>query len=250
MIYEKHKTRKLVTLKIFHLRLIVLISIFLFVSNPDLSLAWHDETHLAVAKAAGYDKWYNSAGAYIAKIKAGRVEKNNHYFGNPKNVEVTLELVLKQVKKYNDPIDIYGHVYGAIIASLRDYKSTTRAGKYAEYHVAYCAHYVADLSQPLHNVPYNSFNKAHHKANDGIVESEVLENIAKIQENMYNIILSADNFEEDLSKEIARIADLSRELGHKLKKENRDMTKTETYIQLGHSASLLKSILKYLGKIK
>ncbi len=66
---------------------------------------------------------------------------------------------------------------------------------------------------------------------------------------MYPINLRPNFFEADLSREIARIANLSRKLGHKLKTENRNMTKKEAYVQLGHSASLLRAILKCLGKI-
>jgi hypothetical protein len=49
-------------------------------------------------------------------------------------------------------------------------------------------------------------------------------------------------FEADLVREIARIANLSRILGYKLRAEKRYMTKQEAYIQLGHSASLLKAL--------
>ncbi len=154
-----------------------------------------------------------------------------------------------QVNKYNSREDKEGHLYGAIIASLREYKKTVEAGKYPEYHIAFCAHYVSDLSQPLHNTRYDDFNKTHHVINDGIVENEVLKNITSIEKNMYPVNLNPKHFEEDLSREIARIANLSRKLGHKLRTENRDMTKEEAYIQLGHSASLLKAILKCLGKI-
>jgi len=49
----------------------VALTAFLFLSFPNISLAWHDETHLAIAKAAGYQKWYNTAGPDIAKVKAG-----------------------------------------------------------------------------------------------------------------------------------------------------------------------------------
>ncbi|MEW6584591.1 MAG: hypothetical protein AB1442_03155 [Nitrospirota bacterium] len=214
------------------------------------ALGWHDETHLSVAKAAGYKKWYNAVGADITKIKADRIERNNHYFDNLRKVEVTPDMVLGQVKRYNDPKDTEGHLYGAIIASLREYKSTTEAGKYAAYHLAFCAHYVADLSQPLHNCPYDIFNETHHKTNDGIVEDEVFENISKIKENMYSVILRKEYFEKDLAREIARIANISRKLGYKLQKENRDMTKEEAYRQLGHSASLLKAILKHAEGIE
>jgi hypothetical protein len=174
-----------------------------------------NETHLAIAKAAGYNKWDSSAGAEITKMKAGDVEQYNHYFNNKDNVEVTPEMVLDQVKRYNNPNDNEGHLYGAIIASLREYIEATRTGKYAEHYLAFCAHYIGDLSQPLHNIQYDDFNKAHHVINDGIVEAEVSENIPKIKRNIYPIILRPENFKEDLAKEIARIANISRQLGIK-----------------------------------
>jgi hypothetical protein len=40
--------------------------------------------------------------------------------------------------------------------------------------LAFCFHYVADLSQPFHNTEYNPSNKRHHKAVDGIVNDEML----------------------------------------------------------------------------
>ncbi|MBI4685051.1 MAG: hypothetical protein HY755_07610 [Nitrospirae bacterium] len=66
---------------------------------------------------------------------------------------------------------------------------------------------------------------------------------------MYAIKLRTEHFDEDLSKEIARIANISRKLGLKLRAENRDTTRDEAYVQLGHSASLLRSVLRRLGKI-
>ncbi|MDP3260604.1 MAG: S1/P1 nuclease [Thermodesulfovibrionales bacterium] len=220
----------------------------LIVLNISSVSAWHDETHLAVARAAGYKKWYNAAGADITKIKAGRREQNNHYFNNNDNAEVSPQMVMSQISRYNDPADMEGHLYGAIIASIQEYKKTSQSGKYPEYHIAFCAHYTGDLSQPLHNTLYDDFNKTHHGANDGTVENEVLKNISLIEKNMYPIILRQDNFEEGLAREISRIANISRMLGIKLRTENRNMTKEEAYTQLGHSASLLRAILKYPWK--
>lgn len=217
--------------------------------NLSTAFGWHDETHLAVAKAAGYSRWYNAAGPDITKIKADFIERNNHYFDNEKDVSVTPEMVLSQIARYNSPSDSEGHLYGAIIASLREYEKTVKAGKYPEYHIAFCAHYIGDLSQPLHNTPYDAFNKNHHSINDGTVENEVLKNISLIEKNIYPVNLRTDHLEEDLAREIARIANISRTLGHKLRKENRDMTREEAYVQLGHSASLLKAVLKQIGKI-
>jgi hypothetical protein len=59
---------------------------------------------------------------------------------------------------------------------------------------------------------------------------------------IYPIVIKS---EEDLVREIARIANLSMKLGHQLEAENRMLSKDEAYTQLGHSASLLKAILEY-----
>ncbi len=205
--------------------------------------AWHDKTHIAIAKAAGYQYWFNAAGADITKTKAGDIEEKNHYYNNYENTAITDKIVLDQVKRYNSPSDEEGHLYGAIIGALRDYQKKKTSGKYAEYPMAFAVHYIGDLSQPLHNLPYDHFNKTHHSANDGIVDDDILDKIKEIEKNMYAIKLTKVNFEEDLAKEIARIANISRQLGMKLKSENRNMIKEEAYAQLGHSASLLKAVL-------
>jgi hypothetical protein len=210
--------------------------------------AWHDHTHLAICKAAGYDMWYHCAGPDIAKIKAGDVESFNHWFNNDAEAEITPEMIFKQTRRYNhDSIlfDTEGHLPGAIIASLRAYENDLRIGKYAKYHLVYCAHYIGDLTMPLHDIAYDDFNQKHHNANDGIVEETILNEPGKIKEHIYRIDLGKDNFEEDLAREVARIANLSRKLGYKLRTENRDMTKHEAYVQLGHSTSLLKAVLKH-----
>ena len=205
--------------------------------------AWHDETHLAIAKAAGYEKWYNSAGADITKIKAGDVEKKNHYVNNPPGTIITAEMVLNQADRYNKPFDLKGHLYGAIISSIREYRRTKLKGKYAEYHLAFCAHYVGDLSQPLHNILYNTYNMKNHTATDGIIEDEVLGNLSKI--DIYPIEIQS---EEDLSREVARIANMSLKLGYQLEIEGRLLSKEEAYRQISHNASLLRGILKWLGR--
>lgn len=221
---------------------IAALTVLLFLSlSPVLSHAWHDETHLAITKAAGYQKWYNAAGADIAKVKAGDKEGHNHYSNNPPDTVVTPKMILDQVAKYNDPTDENGHLYGAIIASFRDYRSAKASGKYGEYHLAYCVHYVGDLSMPLHNTVYDSFNRQHHTAMGGIVNDEVLDHPERIK--IYPILIKS---EEDLVREIVRIANLSMKLGYQLEKENRTLSKEEAYVQLGHSASLLKAILEYV----
>jgi hypothetical protein len=223
---------------------ITLLSIFLIPAFAGNSYPWHDETHIAIAKAAGYKKWFNAVGADMAKLKAGDVEKLNHYADNPRGTVVTPEMVFEQVKKYNRTDDPEGHLYGAIITSIRDYLRYQKEGKYGEYHLAFCAHYVGDLSQPLHNTLYDSYNRKYHKITDGIINDEVLNHIDKIK--IYPIKIES---EKDLAKEIARIANLSMKKGYQIEDENRLLTKEEAYEQISRSASLFRAILKYVGKI-
>jgi hypothetical protein len=226
-------------------RIFILLNIcfLLITAVSESSWAWFDKTHIAVAKEAGCESWYNAAGADITVIKAGALERKNHYFDN-NNQDVTNKMVLDQADKYNNPNDEAGHLYGAIISSLRDYRNFKTAGKFAEHHLAFAVHYIGDLSQPLHNISYDDFNKAHHLVNDGIVESEVFENVKEIKKNMYKIELRSGNFDEDLASQIARIANISCRLAQKMRAENRDLSKKEAYTQLGHSASLLRAVLK------
>ena len=221
-----------------------LITIFLMTAFAGNSYPWHDETHIAIAKAAGYRKWFNAVGADMAKLKAGDVEKFNHFADNPRGTVVTPEMVFEQVKKYNHSDDPEGHLYGAIIASIRDYLRYRQEGKYGEYHLAFCAHYVGDLSQPLHNTLYDSYNRKYHKTTDGIINDEVLDNIDRIK--IYPIKIES---EKDLAKEIARIANLSMKKGYQIEDENRLLTKEEAYEQISQSASLFRAILMYVGKI-
>jgi hypothetical protein len=214
--------------------------------------AWHDQTHLAICKAAGFDTWYHCAGPDIAKIKAGNIEAYNHWFNNDAEAEITPQMVFDQIEHYNKRnkiLDPEGHLLGAIIASLRAYEKDLRSGKYALYHLVYCAHYISDLTMPLHNIAYDDFNEQHHNANDGVVEDTILKEPEKITGHMYSTTLSKKYFEADLAREIARIANLSRVLGYKLRSEKRDMTKQEAYVQLGHSASLLRAVLLRYDKI-
>lgn len=226
-----------------HIAIFIFILVLLGTTSPKRALSWHDETHLAIAKVAGYAKWYSAIGADMAKLKAGAIESHNHYVNNPPGTTITPEMVMSQTEQYNR-IDEKGHLYGAIIVSVRDYIRDKRKGKYGEYHLGFCAHYVGDLSQPLHNTLLNPFNRKHHVKIDGIIDEEVLSNLQRIE--LYPVAIDS---EQSLAKEVARIADLSLKLGYLIEAEDRLITKEEAYKQISHSASLLKGILEYVQKV-
>ena len=209
--------------------------------------AWHDKTHLSIAEAAGFELWYSAAAPDVAKSKSEfrPIEEKNHYFNNNAQKEVDEAMVLEQAARYNKTGDAEGHLYGAIIGAVRAYKEESASGKYAEYPLVFCAHYIGDLSMPLHNTEYDDFNKKRHTVNDGIIESSVRNNIGYIQRNMSEIIIEN---ESDLAREIAKVANTARRLGIKIRKENRNMTQEEAYIQVIQSSSLLKAVLNYVRK--
>lgn len=144
------------------------------------------------------------------------------------------------MERYNqkDPV---GHLYGTIVASVRDYIEAKKKGRYAEYHMAYCAHYIGDLSQPLHNTLYDDYNKRNHGKTDAVINDGILDNLEMIK--VYDIELKT---EEDLAKEIARIANLSMTLGYKLEDEGRLLSREEGYQQNSHSGSLFRAVLRYV----
>lgn len=212
--------------------------------HPQAAFAWHDRTHLAIAEAAGLDIWYSAAAPDVAKSKApfAAVESPNHYFNNNAGRRVTGEMVLEQAGRYNRPGDAEGHLYGAIAASVRQYREMQAKGKYARYPLAFCAHYTGDLSMPLHNTPYDDFNKARHSANDGVIEGSVRDNIGYLRRMMRPPAIDS---EADLAREVAAVAESARVLGGTLRREQRDMSVEEAYGQVIRSASLLKAILDW-----
>jgi hypothetical protein len=152
-------------------------------------------------------------------------------------------MVLAQTDHYDGQKDPSGHLYGAIIGSIRNYINLRRTGKYAEYHLAFAAHYIGDLSQPLYNTLYNDYNRTNHVKTDGVVNDDIIANRERIK--IYDIAIAT---ERDLAREIARIANLSITLGYKLEDERRLLTRQEAYHQISHSASLLKAVLAYVAK--
>jgi hypothetical protein len=195
---------------------------------------------LAIAKVAGYEKWFNAAGPDVAKLKLGDKEGHNHFVNNPRGTVVTPEMVLSQVERYNEK-DPTGHLYGAIVASVRDYVEAKKKGCYAEYHMAYCAHYIGDLSQPLHNTLYDDYNRKNHGKTDGVINNWIFDNLEAVKG--YDIEVKSEG---DLAKEIARIANLSMAMGYKQEDEGRPLSRGEEHQRISYSASLFGAVLRYV----
>ena len=219
---------------------LLIAALFAVTPNVLTANAWFDETHLAIAKAAGYRKWFNAAAADIARTKIGGLEGFNHFANCTRGTLITPEMVLRQAERY-DTLDPQGHLCGAIIGSLRVFQAVRNKTGHADPQLAYLVHYIGDLSMPLHHTINNSFNRKHHLVNDGIINFEALTHFRRIK--IYPIDIRS---EKDLAAQIARIANLSKNLGYQLEDQNRRMTHAEAYCQIAHSASLLRAVLAYL----
>ena len=129
----------------------------------------------------GYKKCVQCRGADITKIKAGRREQNNHYFNNNDNAEVNPQMVMSQISRYNDPADMEGHLYGAIIASLREYKRHHKAANTLNTMQLFALIMSATCPSRCITLLMMISTRKHHGTNDGIVEDEVLKNISLIE---------------------------------------------------------------------
>jgi hypothetical protein len=95
---------------------------------------------------------------------------------------------------------------------------------------------------PLHNIDKGLLDTLpNHYDYDHIIENEVATNMDKIKLSPMTI-----KNEDDLPQNIVLIATKSKDLGYKLLKEKRNMTKEEAYHQISQSASLFKAVLEYV----
>lgn len=126
-----------------------------------------------------------------------------------------------------------------------------------EYYLVTIAHYIGDLSQPLHNFPYGdnpasdgkiyfdegNFNKEYHikfdEAFDVYIGSSHTEE--KINKTIKEIAISNS---DDLKKEISKIANSAIKIANQCYKEKRMPNEEELIEQISWSVSLLKAVIK------
>lgn len=224
----------------------ILLSLFVLTASTEPAHAWNDRTHMAVAEAAGVSKLaYMTVGADMAKEKAP-LERLNHYSNNTKDATITPKAVLDQVAFYNTAEPESGHLYGAIVGALEDFrKKKADPSKYALYSLGYAMHYIGDLSMPFHNMEYGSFNRANHSKNDAVVESEQ-QLVQEIRSRMEKLQVKIDpqNFKESLAAQVASIAGKSTALAYQFQTDQSSLMKKNTaYEQLAQSAALLRAVL-------
>ena len=153
-----------------------------------------------------------------------------------------------------------GVLYSEIVETYRLLKGSR--GWQRAYYLSVLAHYVADLSQPLHNFPHGNepaadgriysdeglWAKNAHFEFDAALDA-YLPADRELRRQIYAIIrppviLSDD----DLKREVAGIANRAIALAGACYREKRPLTKAEAVEQVSRSISLLMAVMKETGR--
>ena len=219
--------------------------------------AWTDQTHLAIAKAGGLASYHNACAPDVSHTvafmnKIWLTESPAHYFDataplTRKDVAEQMQMIGMSRKKAPD-----GYLLGAIVNAVREAKARTEKGEFDDYYYAVLAHYIGDLSMPLHMSAYDDFNKSHHLQIDDTltyknVEWEVdgagyIANELKVDDGL------RFNSEAELVNHMLEIANESYSLAQKLRGENRNLTREEAIQRASRSATMLRAVMRYCGK--
>lgn len=247
---------------------IILLSSF-FLNN---SYAWDCKTHAYIAKKAGIRIPEAACMPDIIRDENHSLLAPFHYHDAAPETFVTVEYIEKYiVQEITISIDertlniLVPHQAGVLYWKIVDiYKGMEFLEKTKpdnqlayEYYLVSIAHYIGDLSQPLHNFPYGNspasdgkiyleegkFNKEKHLQFDEAFtfyltsDPEIDE---KIDKAIKQIKLSSA---EDLKKEISNIANSAIKIARKCYKENRMPSEDEIISQIASSISLLKAVI-------
>ena len=208
------------------------------------SICWHDATHIAIMQASNTS--YSPCLAIAPDVLTRKLpsEAQNHYTA-VHGTEVNAQNVFEQIKYYDMANDSTGHLYGAIVAAYRQVVISMLSGNRPDYDYSFVAHYVGDLSQPLHNSPYDSFNKKNHNRIDGIAD-DVRNLSILISAKMESLHIGSD---DELVSTIVNLANDARDADKKLRRTC-DMSLDTALTLMGKSSSMLRAIECYLNDIK
>ncbi len=191
---------------------------------------WHNAAPTTVVDAAYIDKYQVKQGTYVKK--SSPAEALSIRVPHPAGV------------LYWEIVDLYKKLQG-------------RSGWVREYYLANLAHYVADLSMPLHNFPHGkdpasdgqvyadigTWAAKKHGTFDSALDSWLPLTPAKRQQ-FETMITPVTLTTALLPSEVAKIANKSIALANKCYSEGRVMTKDEALAQAAMSVSLLKAMVE------
>lgn len=252
--------------------LTIILIAFAYSTN---ALAWSCKTHIFIAQEAGIKNPGLVCFADISKNENPSLLGPFHWHNASPNTIVTPDYIdqyqiaegmyVKLSSPESKPIklkvpDPSGVLYWKIVELYQWIKMTKDLEH--DYYLINIAHYIGDLSQPLHNFPYED-----KPASDGKAYPEIG---FWATENHWEFDMALDSYLpldrktrkvfqtmitqvkitsiNDLKKEISKIANSSIALANKCYSEKRVITKNEALRQVAMSVSLLKAIIESTKK--
>jgi hypothetical protein len=236
---------------------------------PVAAWGWSCKTHLFIAREAGIANPHTACYPDLAKKENDGLLGPYHWHNAAPDAKIDADYIDQfQVRddffvtsgsKESKPTKIRvpdpaGVLYWKIVEIYRTMKGST--GWEYEYYLSHIAHYVGDLSQPLHNFPYGrdpagdgkpypeagAWAKRMHQDFDAALDPSLPLSGAEAGRFTAMVkppaILSID----DLKKEIARVANTAISLANACYSEKRVIGRDEALNQAAMSVSLLKAI--------
>ena len=251
---------------------VIILIVLGFFSN---AFGWSSETHIYIALEAGTKNPEITCFHDLSREENSSLLGPFHWHDAAPNTSVTPDYIdlyqitegmyVKSGVPESKPIkvkvpDPSGVLCWKILELYQKMKGKT--GWQYDYYLTNIAHYVGDLSQPLHNFPYGSepasdgkpypgiglWAKEHHSQFDSVLDSYLpLE--GKEKEVFQTMIPPVEIMTvDDLKKEISNTANSSIHLANRCYSENRIITNDEALRQIARSVSMLRSIAKNNGK--
>jgi hypothetical protein len=251
---------------------VIIISIFLVAGVSSSILAWSSKTHMFIAHEAGMANPVTACFPDFSRNEEYNLLVPYHWHDAAPDAIVTPEYIDRyQISEgtYTNldfpgspPIKIRvpdpcGVLYWEIVELYKNLKGSTTQWEY-DYYLSNIAHYVGDLSQPLHNSPYGSspagdgkiypelgkWNEGHHTEFDNALDSVLplrAEKRRSFQKMMAPIKISTT---DDLKVQISKVANSSIGLANKCYSQKRIIAEDEALKQVAMSVSLLRAIMK------
>ncbi len=199
---------------------------------------WHNAAPATVVDAAYIDKYPVKSGTYV--------KKSSQEFGPAEAISIRVPhpagvLYWVIIEQYNKLLKLHG-----------------KQGWERDYYLATLAHYVADLSMPLHNFPHGKSPASDGQVYEGIGTWAVKKHgtfdsaldawlpLTPAKRQQFEALLTPVSLftESQLKAEVAKIANKSIALANKCYSEGRVMTKDEALAQAALSVSLLKAMVE------
>lgn len=244
--------------------------ILFLVSN---SLAWDCFTHAYIAKKAGLRIPEAACMPDIIRDEQYDLFEPLHYHDAAPGTVVTPEYIDKfriedkvvavDGKDFHLRIpDSKGVLYQRIVELYEKMKSLDKSNPdnalAYEYYLFSIAHYIGDLSQPLHNFPYGDkpasdgkvyreegkFNREKHLKFDEAFTKQLIisrDIDVKVDKNVRELKLDSVI---DLKREISEVANSAIKIANQCYKENRLPNEEELIKQISQSISLLRAVFK------